>query len=452
MRQNNVESAASLASYKLHKHRRRLPVVRGNMLRKASRILREDGASVLAHRAGRYVRRQLPSRPEVELPVSLDDVLAADYGVAAAMALHHGRPRPRATSGKLTVNWVIAPIAKGAGGHSTLLRFVRSLESQGHTCNLILYDVRSVQSVREANAIVRRHFPAMRATVRGIERLAECDALVATSWQTAYPVFNAQAEATKYYFVQDYEPMFYPAGTLHALAENTYRFGLLGITAGRWLAYKLSRDFGMSCDHFDFGSDAGRYRFENPSPRRKVLFYARPRTPRRGFELGVLALARFALTNPDYEINFVGEPINHRLPFAFVNHGVLRVDELNALYNECAVALVISLTNMSLLPLELLATGCIPVLNDAESNRMVVDNPDIVYADAAPHSLARALQDVISRADLPRDAARAAQAVESVGWGDAEAKVERILTGAWPATGESEAAPGPEVPAAPARC
>ena len=33
----------------------------------------------------------------------------------------------------------------------------------------------------------------------------------------------------KFYFVQDYEPLFYPASSRSALAEATYRFGMPAI-------------------------------------------------------------------------------------------------------------------------------------------------------------------------------------------------------------------------------
>src|SRR5947208_1533993 len=131
----------------------------------------------------------------------------------------------------------------------------------------------------------------------------------ATSWTTAYPVRNAKIEGGKFYFVQDFEPSFYPVGSESVLAENTYRFGLYGITAGGWLSKKLEHDYGMQCDHFEFGSDFGRYYYVNSGHRSKVFFYARPVTTRRGFELGVLALDRFHRAKPEYEINMAGWPV-----------------------------------------------------------------------------------------------------------------------------------------------
>ena len=396
------------------------------LIRKASRIVAEDGPTVLAYRARRYARRRLSRLAELDLPVSIDDVLKAAEGQESPCV----PIRSLGGATALTINWVIAPLGKGSGGHHTIMRFVRHLERRGHTCNLILYDGRGIQSEREAQLIAQRHFPPMKARILGIDQIGVADILIATAWQTAYPVFNARTTASKFYFVQDYEPWFYPMGTLHTLAENTYRLGLAGITAGPWLAEKLEREFGMRCEHFDFGSDAGQYRFQNSARRNRVVFYARPDTPRRGFELGALALTEFARRNPEFEIHMLGSTLDYRLPFRFVSHGVLSVDRLNELYNQAAAGLVISLSNMSLLPLELLAAGCIPVVTDGEHNRAVSDNPHIAYAPANPHALAQALNDVVHRPGLSGYAERGATSVISLNWEAQERKVEQVLVGA----------------------
>jgi glycosyltransferase involved in cell wall biosynthesis len=361
----------------------------------------------------------------VELPVSMEDVLEADPQARPA----NGGDHPHTVPERLVVNWVIPPLANGSGGHHTIFRFVRALEARGHTCNIIVYDARGIQSAEEVRAIIRRHFPPMNANVSvGRDRMVACDALVATAWQTAYPVFNAETSARKFYFVQDYEPLLFPVGTASVLAENTYKLGLHGITAGRWLSLELSSKFGMHCDHFEFGSDPGIYRFANGGKRNKIVFYARPATPRRGFELGVFTLKSFANDNPDFEIHMVGADLSdYRLPFEFVNHGVLRPSELNQLYNDSAAALVISLTNMSLLPLELLSAGCIPVVNDGPNNRLVSDNPYIAYAEPSPRSLAQRLQETVTRVDLPRYAREAADSVRALGWDASTDRFENIL-------------------------
>ena len=86
------------------------------LLRKASGILAEDGPTVLAHRARRYARRRLSRLAEIDMPVSIDDVLAA-----AEVPVPPCGPVPSpARAARLTINWVIAPLGKGSGGHHTI--------------------------------------------------------------------------------------------------------------------------------------------------------------------------------------------------------------------------------------------------------------------------------------------------------------------------------------------
>ena len=66
----------------------------------------------------------------------------------------------------------------------------------------------------------------------------------------------------------------------------------------------------------------------------------------------------------------------------------------------------------------MLAAGCIPVVNDAEHNRVVLDNDHVEYAPATPFELADALCDLVSRApaDQRVTAAQAAAGVEAASW------------------------------------
>ena len=89
-----------------------------------------------------------------------------------------------------------------------------------------------------------------------------------------------------------------------------------------------------------------------------------------------------------------------KLPFPFKDHGLLRPSELNKIYNRCFAGLSLSMTNVSLVPHEMLSAGCIPVVNAAEHNRIVLDNSFVRYASPTPHALADALSDVQSTKDF----------------------------------------------------
>ena len=77
----------------------------------------------------------------------------------------------------------------------------------------------------------------------------------------------------------------------------------------------------------------------------------------------------------------------------------------------------------------MLAAGCIPVVNDGEQNRVVLDNPEVAYAPATPFDLANALSAVVEQPPAERSAAamRAAASVQSSSWLGAGETVERVI-------------------------
>ena len=190
----------------------------------------------------------------------------------------------------------------------------------------------------------------------------------------------------------------------------------------------LHSRYGMDSDHFDFGCDLARYRIEPGVQRTGVCMYSRPSTPRRAFELAAAAMDLFAERHPEIDIHLYGESVRH-LPFAATDHGTLNPTELNRLYNRCIAGLVLSATNVSLVPHEMLAAGCIPVVNDAEQNRIVLDNPSVAYAQATPFDLANALAGLVERpaAERATTAAAAAASVQEASWEDAGVVVARVV-------------------------
>lgn len=396
-------------------------------IRQVQRLLRSEGGAGVAARIGTRVSSKLAPVGRAGLPVTRDDLVRAGEIAAAGWTLPPAVPAR--DDEPLTVAWVCHPTAgHGSGGHTTMFRQVEALERAGHRCVLYFVD-RNGWAIEQHRATIRRLRPAMKALVRdaaaGIE---DAHAIFATSWETAYPVLTSPARGARFYLVQDFEPWFHPAGTESLLAEATYRFGFHGVTAGRWLAQLLIRDYGMAADHFDFGCDLERYGLEPSIERSGICYYARYTKPRRAFELGIAALELFAARHPDVDIHLYGDDVP-RPPFRAINHGTLDPAELNELYNRCVAGLVLSATNVSLVPHEMLAGGCVPVVNDAEHNRIVLDNPEVVYVPPTPFELANALSALLGRPAAERAAAAAAAAgsVESRSWDQAGLQVERAV-------------------------
>lgn len=360
----------------------------------------------------------LPAMPQFE------DIMHADY-------LNKSYEKPATIKkDKLNIAWITQPIGPGGGGHTTIACFVKYLQSQGHRVRFYLYLNNTIpQSVVETKEIFSKSY-GIEVEVKNIEDFADEDVVFATSWDTAYPVFNLQSpNLHKFYFVQDFEPSFYGLGSRYKLAEATYKFGFYGITAGKWLTKKVS-EYGMPADYFDFGAEMDIYRPTKPIQKKKqIAFYARAHTERRGFEIGVMALKIFKEKHPDYEIVFFGQDMsNYDIPFEIVDRGILNKEELAEIYQESVACLVLSLTNVSLLPLELLVAGCVPVMNDGENNTLVLgDTPHIAYTEAYPVHLAHELSKAVQRDNINDYAQEMSAYYEGRSWDKSYQKVEEII-------------------------
>jgi glycosyltransferase involved in cell wall biosynthesis len=381
--------------------------------------IREAGAEALA-----------PKNPVS--PVRHAEVIAADLSHPYQHAI------PAITSGSpLVVNWVTTPPSPSSGGHTTLFRMIRYLEAHGYRNRVYFYDVyRGDHSYYES--IVRNYY-GFHGSVGNVDQgMEDAHAVFATGWPTAYPVFNDRCAGKRFYFVQDYEPYFHPVGALSLLAENTYRMGFHAITAGRWLATKLSSEFGMKADSFEFGCDTSIYHREPKTKRSGLVFYARPEAARRGFEIGITAMEIFARKRPDVDLHFYGNTMK-KLPFRIIDHGRVNPIELNQIYNQCFAGLSLSLTNVSLVPHEMLAAGCIPVVNEAIQNRIVLDNPFVRYVAPTPHALASELEAVVTNPEFDSLSSAAASSVTSSTWDDAGAAVDAALQRSLKAMAEATA-------------
>lgn len=392
-----------------------------------SRIFKQQGLVGVLELTSKRLKEKKhkgPVKKKIDFLVKTEDVIKANW----SSRTHRYSKTHKA--GPYTINWVMSPPGEGSGGHQNIFRFINYLERQGHTCKIYLYSSYHHPSVKDVKNIVSLgSYPKVSASIEWLKGgMTDADAVFATGWETAYPVFNDKGKARKCYFVQDFEPLFYPVGSDYVLAENTYKMDFFGITAGKWLSNKLSGEYNMKCISYDFAADSDRYFVTNTKKRKHIFFYARPVTSRRGFELGILTLTRVAEMLPDYEITLAGWDVSdYDIPFKYNNLKSLSLDQLNDLYNECAVALVISLTNMSLLPLELISSGVIPVVNKSPNNVQVSSNKYIHYAEPSPDAMAEEIVRITKMPNLEQYSQQASKSLRGITWDDAGKVLEDAL-------------------------
>jgi glycosyltransferase involved in cell wall biosynthesis len=341
-----------------------------------------------------------------------------------AWILNENRPAalPASPGKSLRINWLVPSVAANSGGLFNIFRAVHELEKWGHQQRIYTVGERT-RGGEEARQSIRKNYFPIQSEVEWFNGAVEdSDVLVATSWMTAYAARSVANTAGKFYLIQDLEYLFYPPGSLAEFAKQTYQWNFYGITAGPWIASVLQDEFGMQCSSFTFSYDRSTYSREGSrrlaTPRKRVLFYARATSARRGFELGVLALYLVSKQMPEVEFVLVGLPRDSvQMPFPALFLGMLPASDLAALYRSCDVALVLSHTNLSLLPLELMACGCAVVSNSGPNVEWLLTEDVAQIAEPNPTALADAilalLQDELLRS---RKAEAGLRLAESTQW------------------------------------
>ncbi len=349
---------------------------------------------------------------------------SADYEASAQVQ--------RAQAGPLqvrSINWFIPDFHNAFyGGIYTILRFANHLQRQKGIKSRFLVvgggDPDRVQTAI-ANAYPSLHDVAVRVLPdeSALRQVEYADACISTLWTTAYYALKFNRTRRKFYFVQDYEPLFYPAGSTSAQVEATYRFGFYGLTNTIALKELYEREHGGSAEFFTpcvdtelfYPSKAAQTQsFESPDRPQRIFFYGRPNNLRNGFELGSEALRRLKQRLGDrVEILAAGDhwaPAEYGLEGIVKNLGLLSFDQTAELYRTCDAGLVLMFTrHPSYLPFEFMASGCLVVTNrNAATSWLLKDGENCLLtepsADCIADTLERGLADHARRAQITDNA------------------------------------------------
>jgi O-antigen biosynthesis protein len=338
----------------------------------------------------------------------------------------------------LHLAFVIPPFRRGSGGHNSIFQIVSRLERAGHTVSVWLHDPRSWQT-QEYAAVAREKANEFFAPYegplhKGFAQWRGADVVVATGWETAWPVLGLPECRARAYLVHDHEPEFYATSADAHWARETYGFDLHPIASSEWLAELMTGHYGApACDRFDFGVDFDAYR-ERPVDRdpATVIFYARAITERRAVPLGMLALEELHRRRPEVRIQLFGElePIEAAFPYEHL--GIEAPEVLSWRYGAARVGVVLSMTNYSLIPKEMLACGlpCVDLAGYPSERTFGADGP-VELAAFDPLALCAAIERLID--DDARWAHRSAAGRAFVAghtWDRAAAQVEAGLRNA----------------------
>jgi glycosyltransferase involved in cell wall biosynthesis len=334
----------------------------------------------------------------------------------------------------LHIACVLPPFDRGSGGHTSIFQIMSRLERMGHTVTYWIHDPWGFMD-GDRGARVRRDIQQWFAPIEGPVFMGfgdwhGADVAVATGWQTAHPVVMLPSVRARAYLVHDHESEFYATSVEGRWAEETYDLGMHAICASPWLADIVRGRYGGTTSLFDFGVDHAVYR-PTGVPRRAdtVVLYGRDTTPRRAVPLALLAIQALAERRPDLRIVSFGDDREIDVPIPYEHLGIRAPGELAQLYNEGTVGLVLSLTNYSLIPQEMLACGmpCVDLAGISAEGIFGADGP-VALSAFDPVALAETIDHLMRDQDeWNRRSAAGLAFVEGRTWDVAADQVEAGL-------------------------
>lgn len=302
---------------------------------------------------------------------------------------------------KKKIAWVMPHPGKGSGGHRTIIQNVNALLRAGYECDIFVEEdgVSTPDMVRQKINDWYEHCDA--GVFVGFDIKKDYDIMFATGWQTVDFVRKLPAKK-KAYFIQDYEPWFFPMGDQYLITENSYKYGYLPVTIGKWLAHKMDSEFNTPAEYFDFGADLNVYKPLDIEKENAICYVYQPEKPRRCDYIGLKALKLIKAMRPDVKIYLYGsELVTRPIDFECENLHIIPVEECNKLYNKCKVGICMSASNPSRIPFEMMAAG-LPVVELYKENNLY-DLPDggVLLSETTPEAIASS---VVYLLDNPKEA------------------------------------------------
>lgn len=411
--------------------------------RDAVRRIREDAVQwARACEAGRKEEKQSKMSETIAMIESFD-YSTSDLESNRQLIAEFEKNRPAIKS----INWFIPYFHHVYyGGIYTILRFAEYFFRKGIQSRFVLYDSPSVLE-SDVTPKIRTGFPELREFEVFIRRghdvnvIPYADISIATLWTSAYRLLKFNNTRGKFYFMQDYEPLFYPAGSTYALAEATYRFGFHGLVNSPGLYDFITDKYDLIAEYFVPAVDRELF-FPAEKPLQeeagtvKLFFYGRPQHERNAFDLAV-ATARKAKAVLGGRIEIVSagsewNPADFGLQRIVENLGLIGYRETAELYRTCDFGLVLMFTkHTSYLPLELMASGSIVITNRNEANTWLLKNEsNCIIVEPSPTYITEKLLHLMERPDLQKTIREnALKSIQSMNWEQEMEKMYRFIMG-----------------------
>jgi glycosyltransferase involved in cell wall biosynthesis len=127
----------------------------------------------------------------------------------------------------------------------------------------------------------------------------------------------------------------------------------------------------------------------------------------------MLALERVTRLRPEVEVVFAGWDLSsYKIPFKHQSLGILKEEALPEVYAQVDAALVISATNMSLLPVDLMACEVPVVSNRTPGVAWLLNDSNCYLCDLTVESMAASVIEALDNEEETRK--RVAQGVKDI--------------------------------------
>ena len=337
-----------------------------------------------------------------------DTCRASKEDLRAIRALHAQHAAPFEPE---TVNWFIPDLdSPFYGGINTAFRIADHLaRNHGVTNRFIVWGRGPELYVRTG---ITAAFPAIGdseivfhdGTIRSsMLDVPAADVSIATLWVTAYQLAHFPKTKRKFYLMQDFEPVFHPAGTLYALAEESYRLGLYGICNTDVMGRIYREDYGGIAHSFVPAIDPALFNAEGrppatPDEPATVFVYARPGHWRNCWEMASIALKELKQRLGDrVRIVAAGSwatPESSDMDFVVRHLGLAPYSSLGHLYRSADVGLTLTVSrHPSYIPLELMACGAPSVAFDSRDFHWLLrDESNALLAERTVDGLVDSLE------------------------------------------------------------
>jgi len=231
----------------------------------------------------------------------------------------------------LRITFLVADQMTVCGGMTSIVQLAREMTLAGHDVQIatVCPELKPERFNLPCQPLV---FPTRAELIR---LLPSSDIMIATYWTTAadyMPALRRRLDAVTAYFVQDYEPWFYPDSDVEKQRRVAATYGMTEhrIVKSRWLGDLVRRRHGVDCHTIHLGLDLGVFRRRPRAAltgrRSRVIAMARPNEPHRGFKELVEVFGEISKRRSDVEFVVFGAragELPNKLPFSYVDAGLI---------------------------------------------------------------------------------------------------------------------------------